>query len=175
MTEEEIIEIIEKELSYFRCCEDDIKFKDAIRGLIDLYNKEKEKKESYKKDLKLLVEEIDIKYISKDKIKEKIKHYEELLQNYIEKHDETNDGIKGRFRRNDKCFKRITIGGITMASMYVYEKHYDKNSDNIDRKIFCTKDDLLKYLTKNIDTIFNAGFHSAEIKLNRVEVWTDDE
>ena len=62
-----------------------------------------------------------------------------------------------------------------MASMYVYEKHYDKNSDNIDRKIFCTKDDLLKYLTKNIDAIFNAGFHSAEIKLNRVEVWTDDE
>lgn len=45
MSEQKIIEIIEKELSYFRCCEDDIKFKDAIRGLIDLYNKEKEKNE----------------------------------------------------------------------------------------------------------------------------------
>lgn len=62
-----------------------------------------------------------------------------------------------------------------MSSMYLYEKYYDRFGEQKDRKIFHTKSDLLNYLIENENTLFNAGFHSAEIKLNRVEVWTDDE
>lgn len=38
----------------------------------------------------------------------------------------------------------------------------------VDRKIFSTKKALLKYMEENINTIFNAGFHSSEIHLYRI-------
>ena len=135
MSEEEIIKQL-KEACILdeNCYEVDCLYeKDliAIRGLYDLYNKEKEEKqlmeaefnrledlEDDREQLKILLkeekeknqkilsdnietfqklfaEEISKIYISKDKIREKIKHYEELLRDYIEKYDATNDGIEG--------------------------------------------------------------------------------
>ena len=39
----------------------------------------------------------------------------------------------------------------------------------VDRKLFATKEALLKYMQEHINTIFNAGFHSSEIHLYRIE------
>ena len=51
---------------------------EAIQGLLDLYNKEKEKNASLKKEIKLMKSiNINDNYISKDKIKQKIKELEE--------------------------------------------------------------------------------------------------
>ena len=53
---------------------------------------------------------------------------------------------------------------------YLYEKDYkDGNSRSIDRKIFNSSEELFEYLIKTGETNFNAGFHSAEIRLNRIE------
>lgn len=40
---------------------------------------------------------------------------------------------------------------------------------DVERKLFSTKDALLKYMQDNVNSLFNAGFHSAEIHLYRVE------
>lgn len=50
---------------------------------------------------------------------------------------------------------------------YLYEKDY--KDGNITRKIFKNEDDLLNYMLENKDTLFNAGFKSAEIRLFRIE------
>lgn len=54
---------------------------------------------------------------------------------------------------------------------YLYEKHYDKYNSNVDRKIFNTLEALKNYLNEEVEkeTLFNAGFNSAEIYLYRVE------
>lgn len=53
---------------------------------------------------------------------------------------------------------------------YLYEKDYKySNFTNIDRKIFNSSQELFEYLVKTGETNFNAGFHSAEIRLNRIE------
>lgn len=54
-------------------------------------------------------------------------------------------------------------------SKYLYEKDY-KDRGNIDRRLFNSVEELLDYMQKEKETIFNAGFHSAEIRLNRIEV-----
>lgn len=44
-----------------------------------------------------------------------------------------------------------------------------KNYKNkIDRKIFGNTGELMEYIFRNIDTLFNAGFDSAEIRLYRL-------
>lgn len=54
-------------------------------------------------------------------------------------------------------------------SKYLYEKDY-KNNSHITRKLFNTSKELFEYLLKEGEYNFNAGFHSAEIRLNRIEV-----
>lgn len=55
-------------------------------------------------------------------------------------------------------------------SKYLYEKDYkDGPNRSIDRKIFNSSQELFEYLMKTGETNFNAGFHSAEIRLNRIE------
>lgn len=56
-----------------------------------------------------------------------------------------------------------------MSYKYLYEKDYKDNS-NIIRKLFNTSEELFNYLIKEEETNFNAGFHSAEIRLNRIEM-----
>ena len=51
---------------------------------------------------------------------------------------------------------------------YLYEKDY-KNG-NTERKLFNSTEELLKYIQKEGECIFNAGFHSAEIRLYRIGV-----
>ena len=79
MSEEEIIKIIKKELTFFRCTADDIKFKDAIKGLLDLYNKEKEKNKELEEENKILTKQLnsafDRGFIHKDKIREILNIY----------------------------------------------------------------------------------------------------
>lgn len=53
--------------------------------------------------------------------------------------------------------------------MYLLEKDY-KDRNSIERKLFNSKEELFAYIEKNIETIFNAGWHSAEVRLNRIEV-----
>ena len=55
-------------------------------------------------------------------------------------------------------------------SKYLYEKDYKNgNSTSIDRKIFNSSQELFEYLIKTGETNFNAGCHSAEIRLNRIK------
>ena len=59
---------------------------------------------------------------------------------------------------------------------YLYEKDY-KNNDiygNIEIKLFNSVEELLKYMEKQGECIFNAGYHSAEVRLNRIEVEKDE-
>ena len=49
---------------------------------------------------------------------------------------------------------------------YLYEKDYKEG--NITRKLFKSEDDLLNYMLENKDTLFNAGFKNAEIRLFRI-------
>ena len=59
---------------------------------------------------------------------------------------------------------------------YLYEKDYKNNNiygGDIDRKLFNTAEELLKYMEKQGERIFNAGFHNAEIRLYRIEVEKD--
>lgn len=86
MSEEEIInEIKEKVDTIKNLCTDDCINKDlvikpleqAIEGLLDLYNKEKEKNEKYKKSNKLY-------YIHKDKIREIIERLRKQHKNIFD-------------------------------------------------------------------------------------------
>ena len=56
-----------------------------------------------------------------------------------------------------------------MSYKYLYEKDYKDKSDII-RKLFNTSDELFCYLLKTGEINFNAGCHSAEIRLNRIKV-----
>lgn len=49
---------------------------------------------------------------------------------------------------------------------YLFEKDYKDNL--IDRKLFDNEYDLLDFMVSNKDTLFNAGFKSAEIRLYRL-------
>ena len=60
-----------------------------------------------------------------------------------------------------------------MAYKYLYEKDY-KDVSGITRRIFNTSEELFDYLVKTGETNFNAGFYSAEIRLNRIEVKGDN-
>ena len=61
-----------------------------------------------------------------------------------------------------------------MSYKYLYEKDY-KDKSNITRKLFNTSDELFNYLLKEGETNFNAGFHSAEIRLNRIKVEQEED
>ena len=127
MSEEEVIEIIKDflELREIHSSDSMTKsylsvYKEAIQGLLDLYNKEKEKREiaeeNHKvlsldlgqalKDLGLpedtiisdeLVLEINKRYVSKDKIKEKIEEYYEYDKKMQKEKDwHTNEYYKAK-------------------------------------------------------------------------------
>ena len=61
-----------------------------------------------------------------------------------------------------------------MSYKYLYEKDYKDKSD-ITRKLFNTLDELFNYLLKEGETNFNAGFYSAEIRLNRIKVEQEED
>ena len=53
---------------------------------------------------------------------------------------------------------------------YLYEKDYKaEGKPHIERKLFNSSKDLFNYLQQKGETIFNAGFKSADISLYRVE------
>ena len=80
MSEEEIIKEIVFMAKWFPKL-NLIKERQTILGLLDLYNKEKEKNASLQKETKLMKSiNINDNYIYKDKIKEKIKEYKELKE-----------------------------------------------------------------------------------------------
>ena len=76
LSEEEIIKILTDDVIAYGVGHE--KYEEAIQGLLDLYNKEKEKREISEENHKVLsldlVLEINKKYISKDKIKELIEN-----------------------------------------------------------------------------------------------------
>jgi lipopolysaccharide biosynthesis regulator YciM len=86
MSEEEIMKILKDkvelwdkqrpEYSFSEIVDEIDKENKAIQGLLDLYNKEKEKNASLQKEIKLMKSiNINDNYISKDKIREKINYY----------------------------------------------------------------------------------------------------
>ena len=80
MSEEEIIKEIVFMAKWFPKL-NLIKERQTILGLLDLYNKEKEKNASLQKETKLMKSiNINDNYIYKDKIKEKIKKYKGLKE-----------------------------------------------------------------------------------------------
>ena len=67
-------------------------YQEALQGLLDLYNKEKEKNKKLIDGQietleKILAPKLLEKFISKDKIKEKIEEYEEIIESSIIKDD----------------------------------------------------------------------------------------
>lgn len=54
-----------------------------------------------------------------------------------------------------------------MSSKYLYEKIYDKEVKK--RILFKSAEELFNFLMSTGELNFNAGFGSAEIRLNRVE------
>lgn len=90
MSEEEIIGKLKRiiKIAYskeFATFELTYQYVDAIQGLLDLYNKEKEKNKSIEAQrLRDMCYKTDGNYISKDKIKEKIEEYEELVKDFEE-------------------------------------------------------------------------------------------
>lgn len=56
-----------------------------------------------------------------------------------------------------------------MSYKYLYEKDYNDDG-RITRRIFNTSEELFNFLIKEGELNFNAGFHSAEIRLNRIKV-----
>lgn len=53
---------------------------------------------------------------------------------------------------------------------YLYEKDYKAEGKSyIERKLFNSSKDLFNYLQQKGETIFNAGFKSADIRLYRIE------
>lgn len=87
LSEEEIIEEVKKELRLAKNVDDIATTirNEYVRGLLDLYNKEKEKNKileanGFRKGLY----EKDCNYISKDKIREKIEEYEEFVNEFEE-------------------------------------------------------------------------------------------
>lgn len=93
MSEEEIIKECKRIIFEYGCIRKDTEGEkedlQALEGLLDLYNKEKEEKEKFKKALgkritycneleKDLFENCSNYVISKDKIKEKIKYYYDI-------------------------------------------------------------------------------------------------
>lgn len=110
MTEEEIIDILENVIIFKNTSD---KFTDldlnAIQGLLDLYNKQKEKLKAYeikKENVAFVMRQygktnnIIKEYISKDKIREKIKELKK-------------ECIDCSYRKMLNCKKQCTIGGTT--------------------------------------------------------------
>ena len=97
MSEEEIIEIIKDFLDLREIHSSDAMtksflsiYKEAIQGLLDLYNNEKEKNKELEDELedwKFTTKYVENNYISKDKINLKIEEYEEILRSSIIKDD----------------------------------------------------------------------------------------
>lgn len=108
MSENEIIyqikDLIKDRESYFTSTdeEDDIfrKDKQALEGIIDLYNEEKEKNASLKKQIKLM-QSINIteNFIEKSKIREKI----ESIKKDCEKCRFKETGICEELNKNNQC------------------------------------------------------------------------
>lgn len=74
---------------------------EAIQGLLDLYSKEKEKVKRYEKQL-------DLNFVSKDKIKAKIEEFKTLRDTIIENEKELNRPMMTYdLKRNDYCEKML--------------------------------------------------------------------
>lgn len=111
MSEEEIIKYLDSYKNwqcdlreYQSCIECENKTKQAIQGLLDLYNKEKEKNkeliEGQIKTLeKILLPQLLKKYVSKDKIKEKIEILEKCTTKIDKKVNLTDYMIIGETER----------------------------------------------------------------------------
>lgn len=54
---------------------------------------------------------------------------------------------------------------------YLFEKDYKDRQ--IDRKLFNSVDKLLHFMLSNKDTLFNAGFNAADIRLYRLKLEGD--
>lgn len=94
MSEEEIIKEIIFMAKWFPKL-NLIKERQTILGLLDLYNKEKEKNASLQKEIKLMKSiNINDNYIYKDKIRERIKELEGQEDWYIE--NKSLDDLYGR-------------------------------------------------------------------------------
>ena len=52
--------------------------------------------------------------------------------------------------------------------MYKYLLEKDYKDNKIDRRLFNSVDELLNFMVSNKKTLFNAGFHDAEIRLYRL-------
>ena len=94
MSEEEILEKIEKIIKHFESQEyilNGQKIYEYIQGLFNLYNEEKDKNASLQKEIKLMKSiNINDNYISKDKIR-KLKEYYEDSFKYAENEIESNN------------------------------------------------------------------------------------
>lgn len=51
---------------------------------------------------------------------------------------------------------------------YLYEKDY--KSGMVDRRLYNSVDELLDYMNKDKECLFNAGFKDAEIRLYRLKL-----
>ena len=51
---------------------------------------------------------------------------------------------------------------------YLYEKDYKNGM--VDRRLYNSVDELLNYMNKDKECLFNAGFHDAEIRLYRLHI-----
>lgn len=96
MTEEEIIKNAKEMIYNAECWIDDEEYsgaeerewakfeKETIEGLLDLYNTEKDKNASLQKEIKLMKSiNINDNFISKDKIREHLKKFEEIEKEFI--------------------------------------------------------------------------------------------
>lgn len=101
MSEEEITKILQelidmvKEYGFDYTVEEAVVINkneyNAIQGLLDLYNKEKEKNtelQNYMKEYLIPKSTINLLYISKDKIREKIKEYDGLKEMDMQAYEE---------------------------------------------------------------------------------------
>lgn len=98
LNEEEIIKNIKEQIQW----SDHNTYKMALQGLLNLYNKEKEKNNELKKELDLKIKALDIAmsnpdYICKDKIKEKI----EVIQKRIKEETRTDFLITLKILENE--------------------------------------------------------------------------
>ena len=102
---ENLKEAINSGLCYFGSVTmDDCGYQEALEHILSDYKRALKENEELKKS-KITYEKVrdiqeknrnivDNKYISKQKVKDKIEHYQKLQDNYIEKYDEINEGLQ---------------------------------------------------------------------------------
>ena len=86
-----------KELKKYAKRENELVYDDIILNLIEKLQKENEELKDFKKQVTDIKSTNFIKYknyIQIQKVKDKIRHYQELQDNYIKKYDEINEGLQ---------------------------------------------------------------------------------